>query len=550
MGRAAILVGANGSGVISFDSKPPAHAWATRSIPGTELSFANSSALDAAVQTNGAAIITNELVDALGSVPAGQNALASWTSGGGALWTRPAANAATLLLATLQNNTGLHQPYLRISYTLGDSGGTPVEQVPAHQIYYSFSGAPGTWVNIPGLSGGTAGFKSNVVTLAGVWSNTASLHVLWVDDNTVGGVDRGYSIDNVFFSGKPKPDFAPLPDLTVDVLKPIVFQVEATSAAPGANLFYLPFNFPAEARLDITNGVFRWRPSRAFAGTTNSMEIWAIDVSNPALSTPRAFNIVVRDLVEVSVTSVVVDAGQSTYVLVHATSSTPLTNLSFVLQVPPSRLTNLVAENADPNVSDMTVDSSQPGLLSLNFAARAGQILDQSNFLAALYFTAAPGQNSAFVPITGGNVVAGRQSGSLDFTDVFHPGRVIVLGSQPLLEAEGRGEGRDVILYGRPNTTYVIEQATNGLGGWQPWRTVTVTNQPEWIDAGEQENAPAIVFYRAIEASGFSLPEVQQSAAVGPRTLTRAEKRKAAVAFKRWKKLRAKNSALLPALMP
>ena len=201
-GRAAILVGAGGSGVITFASRPLAGEWATKSIPGLDTSFGSAADLLNAVQTNAfAASISNQVLDAGGANPPGQNALASWTSGSTSnLWTRPTGNGATLLMATLQNVTGADQGALRISYTLGQSAGGAVEQVSEHQVYYSLSGALGSWVNIPALSGGGSGTKSNTVTLAGTWTNGGLLHLLWADDNAPGGVDHGYSIDDISFA--------------------------------------------------------------------------------------------------------------------------------------------------------------------------------------------------------------------------------------------------------------------------------------------------------------------------------------------------------------
>src|SRR6185503_14316164 len=170
----------------------------------------------------------------------GQNTVAAWSSGGtGALWTRPTANGATLLMATLMNATGADQNALRIAYTFGQSGATPTEQAPAHQVYYSFSGELGSWVNIPGLSGGAAGAKSNLVVLARTWTNGATLYVLWVDDNATGGVDRGYFIDDISFAPTTGLGLEVIPDRVVDVLSVLLFRARITeSNGPGSQFTY------------------------------------------------------------------------------------------------------------------------------------------------------------------------------------------------------------------------------------------------------------------------------------------------------------------------
>ena len=214
--RAALSIGAGGSGMINFGIRPPASEWATKSIPGLDVSLASATDLDHAVQTNAsAASINTQLLDASGANPPGQNTLAAWTSGSSSnLWTRPTANAATLLMATLQNDTGGEKNVLQITYTLGQSGITPPEQAPAHQVYYSLTGTLGSWINIPALSGGTPGVRSASVNLASVWTNGSTLYVLWADDNATGGVDRGHSIDTVSFLAR-KLAVNPPPALTI-----------------------------------------------------------------------------------------------------------------------------------------------------------------------------------------------------------------------------------------------------------------------------------------------------------------------------------------------
>ena len=214
--RAAISIGAGGSGMITFGTRPPASEWSTKSIPGLDVSFVNSADLDHAVQTNASAgSVTTQLLDASGANPPGQNTLAAWTSGSTSnLWTRPTANGATLLMATLQNDTGGDKNVLQITYTLGQSGSTPLEQSPAHQVYYSLTGTLGSWVKIPALSGGSAGARSASINLAANWPNGATLYVLWADDNATGGVDRGHSIDTISFLAR-KLALSPPPVLTL-----------------------------------------------------------------------------------------------------------------------------------------------------------------------------------------------------------------------------------------------------------------------------------------------------------------------------------------------
>ncbi len=200
--HAAISVVPGGSVLESFAARPAATEWSTKSITGGDALFGSAANVDNAVQTNAtAATITAQALDSGVTAPPAQNALAAWTAGGTAyLQTRATGNGATLLMATLQNDTGVGATALVLTYTLAQSAATPTEQVPGHQVYVSLTGALGSWVNVAPLSGGAVGAKSNTIALPGTWAAGATLYVLWADDNATGGTDRGLQIDDVQFT--------------------------------------------------------------------------------------------------------------------------------------------------------------------------------------------------------------------------------------------------------------------------------------------------------------------------------------------------------------
>lgn len=525
--HAAIAVGPGGSGVISFGVLPSAAEWSTRSLVGNELTFASAAALDAAVQTNSAAMITSPLLDGLGAVPPGQNTLASWSGGGtAALWTRPAANSATLLMATLLNNTGEDQTVAQISYTLGQSGATPAEQASAHEVFYSLTGEAGTWVKISALSGGTAGAKSQLISLAGVWANGAPLYILWADDNTTGGVDRGYSLDDVVFTGRPLPTLEAVPDLIAEVLRPVFFRALGSNAVPGARLNYsLDAGAPAGARIHATNGWFVWKPARADAATTNQITIRATDADAPTSSAAQTFTVVVRDYVELSLSGVVMEGGQRTNVLLECAASATLTNLSVTLLLPANRLAAPAAENLAPSVALLTLDDSQPGRVALNFAALPGQLLTGTQILARVSFTAAPEPASAFVPLRLEEAAAVRALPGLAPSLLLNHGRAVVVNREPLVEAFTASNARTLVLYGRPGTNYTVESAPGPLGPWQPQTSITPTSLFTVFDTSASADAPGI-FYRAIEgASVLAAPALSNlNVTSAPEKITKAKK--------------------------
>jgi hypothetical protein len=503
------------------------------------------------VQTNASAIsINTQVLDAAGANPPGQNTVAAWSSGGtGGLWTRPTANGATLLMATLMNATGADQNALRITYTLGQSGGTPAEQVPAHQVYYSFSGELGSWLNIPGLSGGTAGAKSNVIAFATPWTNGATLYVLWIDDNATGGVDRGYSIDDISFAPTTGLGLGAIPHRVVDVLSVLLFRARITeSNGPGSQFTYsLDPGAPAAARINPTNGLFHWRPARTDAGTTNSITIRATETGGSMLAATQSFNIAVREYVEVSIGSAVAEVGQQTNVSIQFDSSVALTGVEFTLELPTARLTSFEMENLVPSLATASLVITQLDRVTISFAALPGQFLMGSQQLARLYFTLAP-QSSAFVPLSIGFMGASLPPGGTAYSFLRHDGRVVAVDGQPLVESFQTNGTRTVVLYGKPGTTYLLETSINLGASWQLWQFVPLSGLSQFVDASGHTNFP-MIFYRAQDGVGAAA-SVLSSAPGEFKAATKLQKRKIAAALKRQKRMQARLAWPSPDLLP
>src|SRR6266478_3052775 len=178
-----------------FSTRPAVTDWSTRSIAGGA-SGVNDSTNSSMVDTNVAGIaansITNQVVDLSPLDPAGTNALATWTSAGTAyLQTRPVGVKATLLMATLVNNTGSNVAAVNIHYTFTVAT-TNTEEVPGQRLYYSFTGAAGSWMSLaaPNISGPVnAGINST-------WLQGSSLYFLIADDNGSGVPDNANQIDD------------------------------------------------------------------------------------------------------------------------------------------------------------------------------------------------------------------------------------------------------------------------------------------------------------------------------------------------------------------
>ena len=98
-------------------------------------------------------------------------------------------------MATLTNSTGSAVSTLNVTYDLA-TGVTPLhEEVPGHRLYYSISGAAGSWVAVGNYS--VVGPQNIPVDLsASPWPDATQMYLLFADDNATSNPDGAYQIDN------------------------------------------------------------------------------------------------------------------------------------------------------------------------------------------------------------------------------------------------------------------------------------------------------------------------------------------------------------------
>lgn len=190
-----------------FSTRPAAADFSTSSggIAGGSADITTAAALDAYVQNVAAGSITTQVTDSSANSPNDppiRLASAQWTSGGSAyLVTRPTGNRATILMATLVNNTGTNCNVLHLNYQL-TVGASYAEDVPGQRLYYSFSTASNNWKTVPAVSGLNAStLVSADVLLSQIWTNGSPLYLLWADDNSANSTESAYEADNFFVLG-------------------------------------------------------------------------------------------------------------------------------------------------------------------------------------------------------------------------------------------------------------------------------------------------------------------------------------------------------------
>src|SRR5207237_10018328 len=117
------------------------------------------------------------------------------------------------------------------------------------------------------------------------------------------------SLVSLNMSGNTRPTLSIIPDYVASVLVP--FFITNSASDPDLNhlRYALATNAPVNARLNPETGLFAWTPSREQSHSTNLFTVTVTDDGQPPLSDTKSFTVIVRDYVEITAGSVVLNAG-------------------------------------------------------------------------------------------------------------------------------------------------------------------------------------------------------------------------------------------------
>jgi len=198
--HSAVSVTAAGGGPLDFATAPVAADFSTIGV-GTAATTTTTAALDAAIVAN---TVASAIVTALPNAatqPPTTDALARHSTSYFALQTRPTGNDYLLLMMTMQNNASADITSFQLTYDFGVPGASTTETSPGHRVFFSVTGAAGSWQPVPALSGLNVATPGANATISGIsWPAGANAYVIWADDNAATNPDGGYTIDNLSIS--------------------------------------------------------------------------------------------------------------------------------------------------------------------------------------------------------------------------------------------------------------------------------------------------------------------------------------------------------------
>jgi len=236
-----IGVGSAGLGPLTFDTMPNlADGWSTRSFGASGATITTVAGMDAAVQTLSASMINTNLGSS-GTQPPSTSILGfRWHTVNHNIQSRPTGDDYLVMLVTLRNDTGADKGGVVVSYDFAVQSPLAGE-IPGFRTFYSLSGAPNSWVQIPSLSDSeTDGNNAAELTFTSAWETGANLYILWAYDNANGITDPSYTIDNfsVQFPNQPVAIVTQPHSATVDTCGATNLTVVVTGSLPQYQWFH------------------------------------------------------------------------------------------------------------------------------------------------------------------------------------------------------------------------------------------------------------------------------------------------------------------------
>ncbi|HYE31261.1 MAG TPA: CARDB domain-containing protein [Methylomirabilota bacterium] len=305
------------------------------------------------------------------------------------------------------------------------------------------------------------------------------------------------------------PSLAAISSKVVGADTLLVFTNSASDADIPRNRlrFTLEPGAPAGAAVNATNGVFTWRPTRAQAAQTFHVAIRVTDDGSPALSDVKSFTVQVTDYVDARVGQSVVLAGASGSVPLEIFSSAALTNITFTFSAP-AELRGVQVEGWVPEIANVELVQgagapASHGLWSARISAATGKVFQGNQTLAQIQFTSAQSDRSMFANVRLQQVVASKPDGTTVGTTYLKSGRVVILHSEPILEAElGAGGSRRVRLFGRADASYRLQTSNrlNPGGVWGNGELIEV-DPALLMQEISLPNGAGLIFYRAVKAA-------------------------------------------------
>jgi hypothetical protein len=343
--------------------------------------------------------------------------------------------------------------------------------------------------------------SSNQCVLSGISSFTSAPGAFQLSFNLAGVSDcaGNYGSGTLFMtwqngSSNEGPVIVQRANVAALANKGLQLSISATDPSSYPLLFELGSGAPDGVSLS-TNGVLIWTPTCAQGSSSNQITIWAVEQSEQALSNSMSFAVIVGDCVEIAVGSGVAAAGSSGAAPLNVFATAGFTNLSFTLDSA-HRLANWSFNSSNSALGIVAVQGINSNQTVFTLGARNGQAVVGASLLGSLTFDVTSG-SSAFVPLTVGEMASTEINNIPVGTVMAENGRVVIVGPEPLLEAQWTNQSANLLLYGLPGSSCQV-QSTMDLQSPKDWVNFVTCPITNYVTVLSNVNESAnTIFYRA-----------------------------------------------------
>ena len=341
----------------------------------------------------------------------------------------------------------------------------------------SLSWNPNTDANVTGYAlyvGNTSGNYSSRIdvssnttsTLSGLSNGATYYFVATAYDSA--GVESTPSNEAQFAAPTNNPPaLNPITNYNVAVFSDLVIQNNATDSISGKKLTYsLAAGAPTNMTIDPTNGLLEWPVPASAAGTTNTITVQVTDSSTPPETAIQTFTIAVSNYAQVSFGSSVVALGQTSSVPLIFNASVGVTNVSFVLDVPGNRLTNLSVTSLT-NIATITQGTNGAAHSLVTIKAAAGHTIQGPITVGQINYKAVPNLPSTFATLHATSISATQSNGLVISTTINGLGQAVLVGSQALTQNCVTSNGlHNLTVFGPAGTNCQVQSRIGLTGTW------------------------------------------------------------------------------------
>lgn len=280
----------------------------------------------------------------------------------------------------------------------------------------------------------------------------------------------------------------------------VVFTNKAVDTDVAPKLTYsLDAGAPAGMRVDTNTGRLIWMPHIDAGGTTNSVTMRVTD--GGGLYNTQSFSVVVSNAVQINLAPAVVALGQAATIQLSTICSSPVTNITFVLDAPSNRVTNVTVTSLMPTIASVTQSPVGAAHSTITIKALSGQFLSGTQAVAQITFTALNGLPSTFATGAISNVTALLSSSQPVPRNFTFNSQLVLVGTQPLSKSMVLTNGQKCLyLYGPSGKTFAIQSSLNPMStnGWTTEVTsaVMTTNLTQWFTNLPTSSVPK--YYRIL----------------------------------------------------